>query len=450
MELSEEQQIAYQKYIEGKNLFITGPGGTGKSVLVKTIYDHAKLNNKRIQVTALTGCASILLNCKAKTLHSWAGIGLGNGNPLELIEKIKNSYFRSKRWFNTDILIVDEVSMLSLKLFNLLNELGKQVRNMNRAFGGLQVIFCGDFYQLPPIETVDDPDTSRFCFESDDWYQVFPIENHIQLKKIFRQRDIRYAKILNQIREGRISRKSIDILEQYVMREKNIEIRPTQMLPTRAKVDLINRSEMASLTDEEHVYESKNIFNIVQTQNKQKEVDYTKNRIRRTQEELDNELRYIQSGLICDKRIVLKIGAQVMCVVNMNNDVDELVLCNGSQGIVTSFCPAGFPIVKFTNGYETKIVPHTWVSESIPTIGISQIPLILAWAITIHKAQGTTMDHAEIDIGSGIFECGQTYVALSRVKSLDGLYLTSFDVNKIKVNRKVKDFYKKLNDYERE
>ena len=124
---------------------------------------------------------------------------------------------------------------------------------------------------------------------------------------------------------------------------------------------------------------------------------------------------------------------------------DELLLCNGSQGIVTSFCSiTGFPFVKYNNGLEIMMQMHTWNSEKITGLSVSQIPLILAWALTIHKSQGSTLDLAEIDVGDNIFECGQTYVALSRVKSLDGLYLSSFNYNKIKINKKVKEFYEEL------
>jgi ATP-dependent DNA helicase PIF1 len=134
MELSREQQIAFDKYIQGNNIFITGPGGTGKSELIRLINKHALNNFKDIYVTALTGCAAILLNCKAKTLHSWAGIGLGNGTIESLILKIKKNNFAKKIWKETDILIVDEVSMLSMKLFDTLNAIGKSVRNNHKPF----------------------------------------------------------------------------------------------------------------------------------------------------------------------------------------------------------------------------------------------------------------------------------------------------------------------------
>ena len=214
MELSIEQQISFNKYIRGDNIFITGPGGTGKSAIIKNIYKHAISNGKKIQVCALTGCAAVLLNCKAKTIHSWAGIGLANGPIDSIILKIKKNKFIASSWKDTDILIIDEVSMMSLKLFNLLNAIGKTIRKNTKPFGGIQVIFSGDFYQLPPVGNKDDPESICFCFESNDWDSVFHKKNQIQLKKIFRQTDETYVSILNQIREGKIKKKSNDVVHK--------------------------------------------------------------------------------------------------------------------------------------------------------------------------------------------------------------------------------------------
>jgi ATP-dependent DNA helicase PIF1 len=165
-------------------------------------------------------------------------------------------------------------------------------------------------------------------------------------------------------------------------------------------------------------------------------------------DQLKTELEYLKGNLRCDENIRLKIGSQVMCIVNIDLTNGEM-LCNGSQGIVVRFSTMDKrqPVVKFTNGYEMTMNYHIWPSENIPGLGVSQLPLILAWALTIHKAQGATLDVAEIDAGSGIFECGQTYVALSRVKSLEGLYLTSFDAKKIRIHKKVQEFYQLLKEY---
>ena len=443
MELSIEQQLAFDKYVQGHNIFITGPGGSGKSALIKKIYDHAFKHFRNIHVTALTGCAAVLLNCKAKTLHSWAGIGLGNGTIEQLVTKIKKNKFSKALWKGTNILIVDEVSMLSLKLFTLLNEIGKAVRGNLKPFGGIQIIFSGDFFQLPPVGDKEEIDTQRFCFESDEWSAIFNRDCQIQLIKIFRQTDETYSTILNQIREGKIKRKSNDLLLQYVGRpfSANLVAEPTKLYPTRSKVENINNTKMAALQGEEREYNIKYL----------KDLEMTKaDRIKRhefNEKDIQIELNFLSNNLICDKEMKLKIGSQVMCIVNIQSDTG-IEVCNGSQGIITAFCElTGCPRIKFNNGIERVMNHHVWASDKIPGIGVSQVPIILAWALTIHKSQGATMDAAEIDVGSGIFECGQTYVALSRVKSLDGLYLTSFDAEKIKINKKVKDFYEELTKY---
>lgn len=409
MEFTEEQNYILEQYKEGKNIFITGPGGVGKSELVKTLYEI-----KKSVVTATTGCAAIRLNCEARTIHSWSGIGLGTKSVDEIIRKMHPLV--KGEWKTTKVLIVDEVSMLSKNIFDKLNELGKRMRRNDLPFGGIQIIFLGDFFQLPPIG--DSVDTQAFCFESADWNNVFDIQ--IELTKIFRQKDEIYSKILTQIRRGVIKKNSDKILRSRVGLIYKGTIMPTKLYPTRARVDEMNRKSMDLLEGEPVVFTMKSIMRV-------------------NGREMEIEYENIKKGLLVDAELTLKVGAQVMCVVNMKNE-KTLELCNGSQGIVTGFAD-GMPIVQFQNGVHRPIGPHIWESERLKNVGISQIPLILAWAISIHKSQGSTLDLAEIDIGTGIFECGQSYVALSRVKSLEGLYLSSYDPNKIQINKKVKEFY---------
>ncbi len=444
MEFSEEQQQSFNKYIQGQNIFITGPGGTGKSALIRYIKQYADARCKMIQVCALTGCASVLLECKAKTLHSWSGIGLGKGTIENLIKKVQKNKHSKAAWRETEILVVDEVSMMSLKLFETLDAIGKSVRKDRRPFGGLQLIFSGDFYQLPPVGDKDDPDTCKFCFESELWFSTFPKQNHIQLKKIFRQNDPVYQTILNQVREGRLKRLTNDILLNQVDKtpSEELTIKPTKLFPTRNKVDSINTSEMDKLEGDQVEFKIKYHGDLEMTAKEKLQ------RMQFTPEQIKIELQFLKGNLRCDEIIKLKIGSQIMCIVNIELTNGEM-LCNGSQGIVVRFTQDGLPVIRFSranstnssSGFEIPMTYHIWPSETIPGVGVSQLPIILAWALTIHKAQGATLDIAEIDAGSSIFECGQTYVALSRVKSLEGLYLTSYDVKKIRVNKKVQEFY---------
>ena len=437
MELSNEQKLTFDKYKQKKNIFLNGPGGTGKSFIIKQIYDDAIRNNKRIQVCALTGCAALLLNCKAKTIHSWAGIGIASGPKEEIIEKVVSSFTKSKNWKSVEILIIDEISMMSLKIFEILNKIACKVKRSKKLFGGIQVIFSGDFYQLPPVGNLQEVETCQFCFESDLWNELFPKENSIMLIKVFRQKDLKYLKILNEIRNGKIYRSSLNLLLENVNKEIKDNIQPTKLFPKRNQVDLFNQTEINKLTGDFKLFTLEYIYELPLTSFQQEE------RKKYSMEQIEKELHYLENSLVMNKNIGLKVGSQVMHIINCETP-EGVQLCNGSRGVITSFLTDGTPMVKFQDGFEIPIVKHTWSSETIPGIGIKHIPLILAWAMSIHKSQGMSIDVAEIDVGSDIFECGQTYVALSRVKSLEGLYLTSFDVTKIKMNNKVKEFYKTI------
>ena len=430
MQLSLEQKTALESFKEGKNIFITGPGGTGKTELIKYLVKDAKLRKKKIQVCALTGCASVLLGCGAKTVHSWANIGLAAGDSERIIERVAKSKYKNKAWLNVDILIIDEVSMMSVKLLEILDELGRTIRQYHTVpFGGIQIVLSGDFYQLPPIGDKDESDTYKFCFESSKWNII--IDEIICLKTMFRQTDSVYAKILNQIRIGKLYRSSFNILQKCIGKKSSEVVRPTILLPKRRDVDNINEKELAKLDTETK------IFNL--------EIEgVPKKSIKPTAKEVQKlmEVRFLKSGMMVDDKLILKIGAQVMCVANIDME-GPYPIVNGSQGIVVEFVN-DLPLVQFRDGQKRIIGKHRWSSETIESIAIQQIPLIHAWAITIHKAQGVTLELAQRDAGSNIFECGQTYVALSRVKSLEGLYLTALNPSKIKVNKKVQEFYSNL------
>lgn len=439
IEFTPSQQKAIDKFINKENIFITGPGGSGKSAVIRKIVEHADKTGIRYQVCGLTGCASVLLKCGAKTLHSWSGIGLGKGAIEIVSHKVAANKYKRNNWRNVDLLIIDEVSMMSEHLIELLDMTAKKCRKNNRLFGGLQVIFSGDFYQLAPVGDRDDESkrTHNFCFESPIFDQLFPNDNKICFNEIFRQTDNTYTKILNQIRVGKISKKSIKTLTDRVGKKyTGTDIKPTRIYPLKKLVNKLNTTSMAKLTGSERKFKIEAAP--IPDMSSFRELNITPDQIK-------TEIEYLKNNVNCDKTLVLKKGAQVMCIVNIDVDGSSASICNGSQGVVEDFdSVTGYPIVKFRNGITRLMKPHSWDSELYPSVSVLQVPLILAWAITIHKAQGASIELAEIDIGNSVFACGQTYVALSRVVSLDGLYLTSFNYKKIKVSSKVKKFYSNL------
>ncbi len=430
MDFSPEQQIVFDAYLTGKNVFVTGPGGTGKSHLIRAIYKDAVAMGKCIQVCALTGCAAILLNCNAKTVHSWAKIGLGNGSPDAILQKIQK-FKKTKPWVSTNLLIVDEVSMMSMKIFELLDYLGQKIRKSSRPFGGIQVIFSGDFFQLPPVPDRDDADTGKFCFESARWNATFDCQ--IELKTNFRQSDGDFARILNQIRVGKLYKSGYEMLKARVGKDASGNIvQPIKLFPRKYSVDTINQAEMSKIGDDAQVFKAVLVKDGVDP--------------KIPAETIAEEEAYLRKNALCEDEVRLKKGAQVMCIANVDMDVARI--CNGSVGVIIEFVatPSGsFPLVKFNTGVERVMVRHCWPSENIDGLSIAQVPLILAWAVTIHKSQGATLDLMEIDIGSNVFEYGQTYVGLSRARSLEGLYIKSFAPEKIKVNPKVQAFYERMN-----
>jgi len=441
--LSHEQQYAFHRYKQGHNLFITGPGGTGKSHLIKTIKDDLDANGVKHAVCALTGCAAVLLNCCAKTIHSWSGIGLGAGEIHDIVGKVIRNRKATTNWKTTRVLIVDEVSMLSMKIFDVLNKVGQTVRkNYSRPFGGIQLIFIGDFFQLPPVGRYTEPETTMFCFQSAAWLSTFSLENHIQLKTLYRQKDPRYIKVLEEVRQGVISPESVEILNQRTLVKPTIT--PTKLFPINSDAERVNQIMYMKIAEEEHVFTLKRkhgmrTFVEIGTPISPAVIQRCQEL---SKEDVEQQLDLFAEGCKLTPELQLKKGAFVMCLANLDVDAG---ICNGSQGVVVDFVPGlDIPIVRFLNGIQMRIVPKVYQHGDYPTFGLEQIPLRLAWAFTIHKSQGITLDIAEMDLGSNVFEYGQSYVGLSRVRNLEGLYLSNFNPRKIKTNPTVAEFYRSI------
>lgn len=430
--LSNEQEKAYNIWTKDReNLFISGPGGCGKTKLIQYIYKNSL--DRNIQICAMTGCASVLLDCNAVTIHSWSGIRLGKEEPEIILKRIEKSSFFKKRWKKIECLIIDEISMMSVKILELLDYIGKNIRKNEKPFGGIQLLFSGDFYQLPPIEN------DSFCFESPLWNKIFKKENQIEFKTNFRQKDDIFQNILNEIRIGKLSKENEIILKRYLNRNPIEEVKPAKLYPLRYKVDKINDELYKDLDSMEYAYP---IIKKIDTKK------YIHNNIniptsilekcnKLSKEQIDREIENLIITNQIPKELKIKKGSVIMCSSNL--DIENGI-CNGSQGIIENITSKG-PEVRFFNGKRMILDLHYIQSEDYPSIIVGQYPICFAWAMTIHKIQGTTLDCAEIDIGNNVFTYGQSYVALSRLKSLDGLYLKQLSKNKISVHPKVKEFY---------
>lgn len=407
IKLNEKQSIAYDLVVnKEKNIFLTGVGGTGKSACIHRIKHDMLSYNKNVAITSTTGVSASLI--KGVTLHSYLGIGLGVSSFEKLYKRVSSSSFYASRWRNIDLLIIDEVSMLSINLFEKLEKIARYIREDVRPFGGMQILLAGDFLQLPVVN--DD----NFLFESSLWDKV--INGTVHLTEIIRQKDPIFQSILNKIRMGIVDDEVKKVLLsreiKYISKDGLI---PTYILSTNAQVDKVNQKYYDNLEGPEFSYKVEYFW--------KKKVSY--------KEKYEPLVRFPLT-------LKLKVGCQVMYLVNNGG------LVNGSRGIIKSF-KDGYPIVLFKNGIEKIIIPEILdIEENDEKImSYKQIPLKVAFSVTTHKSQGSSLDLARIDF-KRIFECGQIYVGLSRVTSLEGLYLRNVDFNKIKANPKAVAFYKKL------
>ncbi len=474
--LSEEQQYVLDLVIEKKkSVFFTGSAGTGKSVLMREIISSLRKVYKRepdrVAVTASTGLAAC--NVGGVTLHSFAGIGLGKEDATELVKKIKRNQKAKHRWLRTKVLVIDEVSMVDADLMDKLEQIARQLRNNGRPFGGIQLVITGDFFQLPPVP--DYGRVAKFAFDAATWNTT--IDHTIGLHHVFRQKDPVFAGMLNEMREGRMSQSSIEAF-RALNRPLNFndEIEATELFPTRNEVESANFNRLRNLQGQEFVFEARDGGAIVDKAQRDK----------------------LLQNCMAPESITLKKGAQVMLIKN----VDES-LVNGSLGKVIGFMDEkkfdsyqeaeenlpsstnGFlptqagaskglengaqkrlidsfstvrqwPVVRFmiADGTSRDLLcqPEAWKVE-LPNGEVqasrNQIPLILAWALSIHKAQGQTLDRVKVDLGK-VFEKGQAYVALSRATSMKGLQVLRFDPKKVNAHERVRTFYAQLSRVELE
>ena len=424
--LNAEQKRAYEIITcQKKNVALLGLPGCGKTFLISYMYDAFLQQGRKVALTALTGCAALLLHRRAMTLHSWAGVGLAKDPVDKLLQKVRKSPSALKRWIMTDVLIIDEVSMMTPEFLEKLDAIAKKIRKNTKPMGGLQIVLVGDFYQLPPVVT--DGKEVCFIFESPLWKEV--VHEIVELKQIMRQNDPVFQDIITHARDGSLTQAHMDVLHSRMNLDwKSLRIMPTLIFSRRAEVTLVNQQNLEALEGKARKYEASTVFG-PECKLPQDSTD-----VKYAVAKLDRDSSY-------EETLVLKKNAQVMLLQNRMDDR----LVNGSRGIVVGFGPEPgyYPIVEFLGGSEPVLIePFAWESDTCEGVFRKQIPLRLAYAVTIHKSQGATLDCALIDIGEKTFECGQAYVALSRVKSLDSLYIWDVEPSAFKTNPKVIAFYK--------
>jgi hypothetical protein len=415
--LSEKQQIAFDIVSRGENVFITSAAGGGKSYFIKEIYKHFK-ETKNIAITSTTGTSAILIN--GVTLYSYLGIGLGNSDVSSLFLMIKKRREILKRWRDLNILVIDEISMLSPILFDKLENLSRVIRRNELPFGGIQLILSGDFLQLPVVGESD-----SFCFEATSWNNC--IKHIIYFDENFRQEDLVFNKCLNEIRMGNISTETAKLLRSRVNAklENEYGILPTKIYSLNRDVDKENDEELNNLVL------------------KNNDLDFYEYDL--TYEVLSFDAKKVEETIkkSCNVPFTMQlcVGAQVMLLYNM--DVENK-LVNGSRGVVIGF-ENDLPKVRFMNGMIITIEYKIWSHEENGEIVLqwTQIPLKVAFAISAHKSQGITIEYAEVDLNN-IFENAQAYVALSRVRTLEGLSIKNFNKLCIRAHPKAIEFYSKL------
>lgn len=387
----------------GYNVFLTGPAGSGKTYVLNQYISQARQLGKKIGITASTGIAATHLG--GITIHSWSGMGVKNELSDDDIAKMMVRAYLRKHIQQADILIIDEVSMLHAWQLDIVERICRIFRHSQKPFGGLQVIVCGDLFQLPPVSKDGQP--SFFMTAAQSWQSAnFKI---CYLEEQHRQTDSQLEAILNAIRHNEVDEDTYMPLQQRIGATIQNLKTPTRLHSHNLDVDAVNNHHL-SLIDQQS-----------------KEFSMT----------MIGQPQLIQSlvnSCLAPQRLYLKIGAQVMFVKNNF----EQGYVNGTLGTVVDWDNHGLPVVQLLNN--DLVYPETasWkIEEDGYTLAeISQLPLRLAWAITIHKSQGMSLDAAEVDLGKS-FVPGMGYVALSRVRTLDGLTIQSINNVALQINPQV-------------
>lgn len=405
--LSTGQQTVLDLAVDGKNVFFTGCAGTGKSYLLQQII--RKLPRVGLFVTASTGIAAVPLS--GTTLHAFVGCGLAQEPAQKLVSNMKP--VARQQWKTAKVLVIDEISMVSAEQWDKFETVARLVRHSTQPFGGIQLVVSGDFLQLPPVARRGGPKAS-FAFQATSWPLCFPAGHMVELRDVFRQSDSEFVRALHAVRRGLSSDGTLAVLNRraHAQLHANDGIVPTQLFAKRREVHELNMRELEKLTTVSCTYRAHDT-------GKQPYIGQ------------------LSRNCLAPDNLAVKRDAQVMLLQNLS---PEMGLVNGSRGVVVGFRmdtednPVSYnrvhvaqkwPLVKFTNGRTVLVRPNRWTTNvhGKEVAARLQVPLCLAWAVTVHKSQGMTLDRAVIDL-TGVFEFGQTYVAISRMRNLEGMSLS--------------------------
>ena len=391
----------------GANVFLTGEPGAGKTHTINQYVAYLREHGVEPAITASTGIAAT--HIQGQTIHSWSGIGIRQTLSSFDLDQIGSTEYLVRRIQKNKVLIIDEVSMIDARTLDMVDQVCREIRHSDEAFGGMQVVLVGDFFQLPPVSKMGSE--ARFAFESDAWKRMRPVVCY--LTEQHRQSDKRYLSVLTAIRKNNYNETHHEYLQERQIDESAAHAHAstvTRLFPHNADVDEINARELAKLAS------LPTIFSMT-----------TKGK--------DSVVASLQKGCLSPERLELKLGAIVMCT--KNNQQKGYV--NGTLGTIVGFEQGTkYPIIETRAGDRITIDPVDWVIEENGKQkgSITQIPLRLAWAITIHKSQGMSMDAAVMDLRE-VFEYGQGYVALSRVRTLDGLHILGWNRRVFEVHPRI-------------
>lgn len=442
MPLTDGQQRAFDAFLRGESIVITGPAGCGKSYLIEKIEEEI---HGEYAITAMTGAAASLLG--GNTLHGWGGLPFDFVSPEQTADFIRRKRKKAHaQWKNVDVLIIDEISMMNKQLFNILDHTARILRRSeSQFFGGIQLVLCGDFCQLPPVEKDKKREDIEFCFESKSWVENLGY-NTYHLTEVKRQDDDEFKEMLMRIRMGEWKKSDKTLLDSRVRPQleedmniivdldgREVHIEPTFLYPTNKDVSKINMMHLEKLQKKTGVeLATFTAKDSVEAKKKNRVVAMTREGI-----------NFINKCSRVEEKLEICVGAQVMLLKNIN--VDE-GLVNGSRGVVEAYDEEAKTItVVFHEGSVITLTPEEFeINGGDVLYKRLQFPIKLAWAITIHKSQGMTIPNVYTDLTQA-FDPAQIYVTLSRVRSIDDLFLSKpVPFRKIGCHPKVLGYYDSL------